>query len=258
MSNGFINFIIRNYIPIQNNKIYRNFGSKPLPVDFWMQKKDCYKHFSMKPDILIPSGRFLRSKGENIPVKDLQKVLSGAVIGNWTLDRKSIAILWEKLQVIKPKIIIEAGSGISTLIFSEYMQNNYPGGKVISLEQDENEKNRVEGLLSENNLSSFVEILYAPINKAGHYSINEDNLKSALGEKKADWLMIDGPCGEEGSREYVLDDLLHYMNNGAAWFADDAFRDGELGFLKKWESRKDIEVMGIHPVGKGLAEGRII
>lgn len=153
---------------------------------------------------------------------------------------------------------MEAGSGISTLIFSKYLQHYYPDGKVISLEQDEKEKERVERLLSENELSSFVKILYGPIDKAGHYRFNADMLKSILGDKKVDWLMIDGPCGEEGSREYVLDDLLQYMNNGAAWFADDSFRDGELGFLKKWESRKDIKVLGIHPVGKGLAEGRII
>lgn len=258
MANSFINFIIRNYIPFQNKKISGNSGGKPLPVDFWMKKKEYFKRFSSKPDILIPSGRFLGSKGENIPIKELQKILSGTIIGNWTLDRKTISVIWRKLQEIKPKIIIEAGSGISTLIFSKYMQHNYPAGKVISVEQDEKEKGRVEKLLSENGLSSFVEILYAPIDKDGHYSFNAVILKSILGDKKADWLMIDGPCGEEGSREYVLDDLLHCMNNGAAWFADDSFRDGELEFLKKWESRKDISVYGIHPVGKGLAEGRII
>ncbi|MGH2642320.1 MAG: hypothetical protein ACRDE2_00100 [Chitinophagaceae bacterium] len=257
MANSLINFMIRNYIPYYNNKISRKLDGKPVSVGFWLKKRERFKRLSSKGDILIPSARFLRSKGQDVPVKELKKVLLGMVIGNWTLDRFEIEVLWDKLQKIKPKIIIETGSGISTLMFAKYMQTTCPNGRVISLEQDEKEKIRVQKLLFKNNLSSFVKILYAPLNSAGHYDFNKNTLLFYLSGRKADFLMIDGPCGWEGIREYVMDDLLDYMNLGASWFADDSFRDGELNFLKRWENRKDIDVHGIYPVGKGLAEGKI-
>lgn len=257
MPNSLINFIIRNYIPLRNASYAKKFRDKPIPLDFWLKKKEALNRYSSKENILIPSGRYLRSRGENISVPELKEVLAGNMIGNWTLDRNSIVILWKKLMEIKPTIILEAGSGISTLLFAKFQEKHNQNGRVISLEQDKKEKIRVEDLLKKFKLDSFVNILYAPLNSRGGYEFSHQNILQISGNKKGDWLMIDGPCGTDGSRDQVMYDLLPYMNPGSIWFADDSFRDGELSFLKQWEDRKDIEVTGIYPVGKGLATGKI-
>lgn len=42
---------------------------------------------------------------------------------------------------------------------------------------------------------------------------------------------------------------------GARWFLDDAYRDGELEVLNKWTGLTGIIVDGIYPIGKGLGTG---
>jgi len=52
--------------------------------------------------------------------------------------------------------------------------------------------------------------------------------------------------------------LAKFSHHGARWFLDDAFRDGELGILRKWQRLPGIEVNGIYPIGKGLATGYFV
>jgi hypothetical protein len=49
--------------------------------------------------------------------------------------------------------------------------------------------------------------------------------------------------------------LERFARPGARWFLDDAFRDGELDCLRGCHQLPRFAVVGIWPVGKGLAAG---
>ncbi len=257
MLNGLKNFLIRNYIPYQNAKIGKVHGNQPVALAYWLDKRRALKRFSTKDDILIASKRVLKTRGEDLPVRALKDMLSGVLLGDWALDKASIMVLWQRLQEERPRIIIESGSGTSTLIHARYFQLHQPDGRVISLEQDDQEKTRVEELLNKHGLSSFAHVLYAPLDQFDRYQVDADVLEKILGQDKADWLVIDGPSGKPGCRSAVMDAMLPYMTSKARWFTDDAFRDGELDFLQRWQQTDHIIVEGIIPVGKGLATGII-
>lgn len=257
MLNKLRSFLVRNYIPFQNAGIARKYGMQPVSLDIWGKKRIQLRKFIQKDNVLIASKRVLKSKGERLPVKELQEVFSGTILGDWALDEGSIILLWQKLKEQKPKIIIESGSGSSTLIFARYMQLYCPEGKVISLEQSKEEAEHTTEKLKSFGLSPVAHVLYAPLDKEEHYQVNHQEMISMLGDHKADWLVIDGPVGKDGCRRFVMDDMMIYMKKDSDWYADDSFRDGELDFLNEWQGRKDISVSGIYPVGKGLATGKI-
>lgn len=257
MLNSLKDFLVRNYIPYQNAKIGKTYGNQPVSIAYWLDKRQLLKRYSSKKDVLIASKRVLKTHGKNLPIEELKELLSGTILGDWALDKDTIILLWERLIAEKPRIIIESGSGTSTLINAYYMQKYCPEGKIISLEQQKDEKVRVDNKLRKFGLSPFAYVLYAPLDENDHYGVNHEYVEQLLGNEKADWLVIDGPSGRAGCRSAVMDTMLPYLKSGARWFADDAFRDGELEFLQKWQQSEEIIVEGIFPVGKGLATGII-
>lgn len=249
-------FLVRNYVPRYNRRLFEK-EPKPLPLDFWLRRKASLLEFTAKKNILTPSVRALKSDGAGLRVERLRDLLAETTLGIWALDQDTIALLWEQLQQGKPEIIMECGSGVSTLMFARYFQDFCPEGRLISFEQDMKEKQRVEAWLQKHGLAGFVNILYTPLNERGEYRFDQTAIDGFLQGKRADWLMIDGPNGADGSRSADMDGLLPSLAPGARWYADDAFRDGELDFLQGWQERKEVVVEGIYPVGKGLATGRV-
>lgn len=249
-------FFIRNYVAIFNSRLARR-ALKPLPVDFWLNQRAKLHRYSSKPDILRPSARVLSSKGENIDVPELQKLLKGMIIGTWTLEKNTIRLLWDHLKKDKPSLILECGSGVSSLVFSQFFKLHHPQGKLISFEQGLEEKKRVEKLLKKNDLSGFATILHTPLNDKGRYDFNKDEISEKIQDRKAEWLLVDGPSGPPGCRDNIIPFLKPFLSSTAKWWMDDSFRDGELAFLKEWEQGNNIHVNGIYPVGNGLSTGTI-
>ena len=105
------------------------------------------------------------------------------------------------------------------------------------------------------NLAAHARILHAPVSEQGAYLISDDELRRALNGYLADWIFIDGPSGPEGCRRWTLPMLERFARPGARWFLDDAFRDGELDCLRECHQLPRFAVVGIWPVGKGLAAG---
>ena len=66
------------------------------------------------------------------------------MLGLWALDEKTIEFLWATIFDKRPEVIIECGSGTSTMILATYA-SRIAGGKVhsnpliVSLEQDSQE-----------------------------------------------------------------------------------------------------------------------
>jgi hypothetical protein len=169
-------------------------------------------------------------------------------------------VIWKLLHQDLPTTIVECGSGLSTIVFSKYIEVRNDSAvkpcKLISLEQDLDWVNQITTRLKILNLDRQVRILHAPVSEQCSYSISDEELGRALNGDLVDWIFIDGPSGPDGCRRGTLPMLERFARPGARWLLDDAFRDGELEFLHDWQQLQRTTVAGIWPIGKGLAMGR--
>ena len=235
---------------------------RTISLDYWLKFEVIVKQIFRSPEVLLPSYYMsLESTGESLQAPELRQLLHHDVLGKWSLDRTTINFLWQRLQRDRPKIILECGAGVSTLILAKYAASNGSGlsdaPSIFSFEQKLQIKKTIETRLSECGLGGHVQILYAPFSETASYEIDVDELAKQLRSRKADWLLIDGPAGPKGCRIHTLPLLARFCRSGARWFLDDAFREGELGILREWRKLPRIVVEGIHPIGKGLGTGLV-
>jgi Methyltransferase domain len=236
-------------------------GTKPIPLWYWSFCLRLAGIFSSGPDLLFPPYEFLRSSGESLKIEELNTLLMNDTLGEWSLDAQTIVLLWEILHRVKPKLVVECGAGISTLVLARYAALASSEGEsccIVSLEQDFETTQSVRLRLSSVSLDRFVQVVHSPLDANDNYSLhNFEKVLARLPRKCIDFLVIDGPAGAIGCRLETLPMLLGHCLGGAKWFLDDAFRDGEMRILHQWSRLASIEVEGIYPIGKGLGAGSI-
>jgi hypothetical protein len=231
----------------------------PIPVGYWFFCRKFLGLFATEPNPLFPTFESLQSRGDNLEIPQLKKVLAGDLLGGWTLDAQTINLLWTLLWRGTPQIILEYGSGVSTIVLAVYAsllsQRTGKECLVISLETDERHKEAVGQRLKKNNLDEASKILHLLRSDRGIYELGP--LQDVLAGATVDLVLIDGPSGPPGCRRDTLPAVLPYCKGGTQWLLDDAFRDGELEILRTWRRAPKIKIEGIFPVGKGLAVGKV-
>lgn len=235
-----------------------NYEGRPVFLAYWLAFRSVLKPISHCPDPLFPPYDVLQSTGASLNAPELQKMLWNDVLGIWALDASTIDFLWKSLQRDQPKLVVECGSGLSTLVLAMHAASCSKSTgryRVVSLEQDFGMKEQTELRLKNHGLSEYAEIWHVPISQEGTYKLDEHRLQERLGLEKIDWLLIDGPSGPSGCRAGTLPLLSRFCRPGARWFLDDAFRDGELKILREWSYLTGATVDGIIPIGKGLGTG---
>lgn len=233
-------------------------GARPVPLAFWL----LLQRLARRADALVPAAR--PTRGADLPDPVLAAALSELTLGAWTLGPSSIAALRRVLTDVKPGVVVEFGSGVSTVCLAHYGADLDPLVQVISLEQDAAEVARTTALLARLPVSSPVTLLHAPLEervvegrRLSSYSLADTDLDSALGGRSIDLVVIDGPAAEDGARFGTLPLLLSRLSPKAVVFMDDALRDGELSAARGWVDLGTLKVDGIIPVGHGLLIGRM-
>ena len=236
-------------------------GTKPIPLWYWELSRRLTRVFGSGPDLLFPPYEFLYSSGESLEIEELKTLLMNDTLGGWSLDAQTIVLLWEILHREKPRLVVECGAGISTLVLARYAalaSSERDPCCIVSLEQDFETAQSIRLRLSSVSLNRFVQVVHSPLDSNGNYSLrNFEEALARLPRRSIDFLMIDGPAGVTGCRLATLPMLLGHCRDGARWFLDDAFRDGEMRILNQWSSLAGIEVEGIYPIGKGLGLGSV-
>jgi predicted O-methyltransferase YrrM len=142
---------------------------------------------------------------------------------SWAASADVLLTLANISQKIKPKVVLDLGSGISTLVLAK----SSPGAKVFSIDHLQEFAGKTRSLLEDHQITN-VDLRVAPLrpNSAGSdwYEI------SALSDiAQIDLLFIDGPPGskDEKARHPVLAHCLSKLSPNAVIVIDDAARDGE-------------------------------
>jgi predicted O-methyltransferase YrrM len=206
----------------------------------------------------------LIKNGAALNNQKLARILHDRTMGDIGLTVDTINFLEKKIKQEKPRLMVEYGSGISTVCFSFFMREIFGTDNnmhVVSIEQSENYAREINALLSSLNLHKNVLVLHSnlveqEINGLATfcYDLKNSVIRSTLGSDSVDFVVIDGPSGGHMNRYGTLPLIKEHLHKGALIFLDDAFRDWELEVAQLWKDLDWISMRGIHNIGKGLLE----
>ena len=139
------------------------------------------------------------------------------------------------IQKYKPKIILEAGSGVSTIIAS-YAMKKYSNGKIISLDHEEKYSENTKIEININNLDKYSTIIHAPLKKYNNGNIWYD-IKGIKNIGEIDFFIIDGPPSKKSknARYYALPLLIKKLKKGSIIILDDCKRKEEKHIISLWK-----------------------
>lgn len=136
----------------------------------------------------------------------------------------------------RPKVIVECGSGVSTIVLARCVQLNGTGF-VYSLEHSPEVAEQVRRNLRQHELDEYVKVLDAPLR---NYELGGQTWlwysMDGLPATGIDMLLVDGPpAATQSLARYPAGPLLlTRLTPGAAAFLDDANRSDEKQVVERW------------------------
>lgn len=163
--------------------------------------------------------------------------------GSWALDARSLAHLMDLVEAQRPPLVLELGSGTST-IYLGYLLERW-GGRLVSIDHDEHFAARTRAEVSRHGLESQVELRLAPLaeqtiagSEALWYSLEAFADLEGIGV-----LLVDGPPGNVApqSRRHAVPALAGQLAPGALVLLDDAPRPDEQEIVRAWREDYSLE-----------------
>lgn len=166
----------------------------------------------------------------------------------WALDRHTARELAATLADRQPRIVVEAGSGSSTVLLGEYARAT--GALVVSLEHSPVHHALTAQRLRERGLTDHVQLIHVPLQMVDT-PVGSAHWYAAQLPTAVDFALIDGPPGTVG-RAAALPALWPSLAGGWRLWLDDAHRDGEHAAVTAWAGQYPIAVDAV-ALPKGLA-----
>lgn len=157
----------------------------------------------------------------------------------WAISPDFANLVINLISEKKPQVIVELGSGVSTII-SAYCLKSIGSGKIISIDQDKKYAEITNQNLAKHGLQDVAQVHYAPLKEV------EINNKKWLWYDNArlkeinniDILIVDGPkqAGQQEKlvRYPALPILFEYLSNNPLIILDDADREDERKIAQLW------------------------
>ncbi|MFN3700212.1 MAG: hypothetical protein ACK4VI_01665 [Alphaproteobacteria bacterium] len=209
----------------------------------------------------------------------MQKVKDDYTFTAWSMEPDSIVFLGEVIDMFKPRVVLELGSGISTPILAARLKALWAGHDnrplYVTIDQSDEYLSQTLNLVEKGDVADIVKPLVFPMayfevgqDEKGEtqalacYDFNEEKLFEACGGQRPDMIIIDGPTGGGAggfpfARMLTAPILSQYAMPGALICMDDAYRDTEIKEAQSWIQSETVNVLGIKAVGKGLMMGLV-
>jgi O-antigen/teichoic acid export membrane protein/predicted O-methyltransferase YrrM len=160
----------------------------------------------------------------------------------WAISPDFAAIAMSLIYEVRPRCIVEAGSGVSTII-TGYCLKELGAGHVIALEQDEAFAAITQENIRRHGLESYASVRYAPLKKIlldGKEWLWYDTEQLA-DVTSVDMAVIDGPPGniQKWARYPALPVLVDRLSKHAVIVMDDCFRHDEKETVRAWQKNFD-------------------
>ena len=136
----------------------------------------------------------------------------------------------------QPKSVLEAGSGVSTLIASYSFKKYSDDSRIISLDHESYYANKTISEISNHGLEQFARVIHAPLKKYNDSFMWYDISKIESLEE-INFLIIDGPPskGSKEARFPAIPLLFDKLSNNAIIILDDSKRKMEQDVVRKWQ-----------------------
>lgn len=163
-------------------------------------------------------------------------------LDEYTCEEVLLQILAKEVARIRPRLIVECGSGMSTLVMAKALQAcGLKDSRIIALEHEEVYLKRTKGWLKQEKVEGYVHVLDAPIGIEGWYSPKSwTELCDALTMDGAvfplfpiDLLFVDGPP-RPYSRDPALQRFRPYLRSGAMVIVPDLKQDQTM--FERWRA----------------------
>lgn len=139
----------------------------------------------------------------------------------------------------KPGLVVELGSGTSTVIVASALKQHTQTGRILSLDHLQEYKAETDQLIAQAGYQAQAEVAYTPLTKykIGKRTYSWYDISSLKLEKTSiDLVIVDGPPGSTNkhARYPALPLLLPYLSERAILVVDDYRRDDEHEFVEMW------------------------
>lgn len=178
-----------------------------------------------------------------------------SVWGGWALDRKTAIEVDAFYRRYQPRIVLEVGSGYSTVIAGEYARDT--GATVTTLEHDPQWARLTQGILEARGVADHVNLLCSPLRPVtlpnGRKSCWFTNVELP---NNIDACLIDDPPENFGRHATLYAIKPHLNPDGWRVLLDDSDRVGERKALIEWKQllRLDYRVADL-PRGLAIITG---
>jgi len=155
---------------------------------------------------------------------------------NWTAAADFLELLVDELEARRPAVILECGSGLSTLVLARACERT-GRGHVWSLESGAEFAEATREALAAYGLERLVTVVHAPLSEV---EIGGESWpwydRSGLPGGPVELLVIDGPPAflREQARYPALPLLVPYLEKGCRILLDDAARPDERAAVARW------------------------
>ena len=180
-----------------------------------------------------------------LPQLKVEGVLPPFPHRGFEITGEEAAFLFQLIRRHRPKLVMELGSGSSTILLAAALRAN-GSGRLISVEHDDKHARATAQLLEQAGLSGWVQPVKAPLADCSvgdrtfsWYAL--EPLLSTLSEK-IDFLFVDGPPGkiQSLSRYPALPILAPHLSPRSLVFVDDGGRDDEMEMIERWRALDDV------------------
>ena len=159
----------------------------------------------------------------------------GSVWSDWALSRATALELAAEYHRTSPSVVVEAGSGWSTVVAAEYAART--GATVVSLEHERPYAAATRSRLAERGLAGVVDVRCVPLvdidTPRGPAPWYDTQLPAGI-----EFALVDGPPGSVGRQGAMYALRPHLADSGWRVWLDDTNRSPEQEAVAAW--REDL------------------
>lgn len=156
---------------------------------------------------------------------------------SWAASPDLLRYLHDLVRMTKPDLVVECGSGLSTLVIADALRTHHPAGRIVALEHLQEFVDAAQTWLEVEGCAGVASVRLAPLETVqiggSDYSWYA---ASALPDGPIDVLFVDGPPGTSGpeARYPAMSMLADRLAPDAVVLLDDCARADEHAILERW------------------------
>lgn len=179
---------------------------------------------------------------------------------SWSIKPDLCNLLFETVSSERPALIVEAGSGLSTLVMAMALKQGKIAGKILSLEASREYAEATVALLRRHGVSDYAQVIHAPLEDClvGGETLAWYSLNRVCFPVPVDLVFVDGPVTRSWKSRYpALPLLLPKLRDGASFVLDDGSRKEERLMIDHWRKLYPTLAFEFLPLQKGAWRVRV-